>query len=112
MSGQDLLDISESLRNFQIQQEQNICEQRELTKELNHILKSLGGGQTNPHWVGRVSPVTSGRVSPTVSERTTRVPTIHITRTGSGTHRHTFTIGDQVYITNCITRLVLPGPLD
>ena len=39
MSEQDLLDIIKSLRNVQIQQEENIRQQRVLTRELNHILE-------------------------------------------------------------------------
>ena len=74
MSEQDLLDIIEYLRNLQIQQEQNIRQQQELTEELNHIPEGRGGDPTNPQQVGRVSPVLSGRASPIVGDRTQLSP--------------------------------------
>ena len=83
-----------------------------------------GGDTTNPHHAGTISPdtlatdnphcgdttspVTSGRVSPTISHRVTSI----ITSAGPSTRQHTFVLGEQVYITNCITHLVTPGPLD
>ena len=80
--------------------------------ELNHILKSRGGAAdpTNTRQVSKVSPASSGRVSPIVRDRPTSASS-HQT-IGMGTQRHGFTIGDQVYITNCITHSVSPGLLD
>ena len=129
MSDQDLLDIIESLKTLQIQQQQIIRRQQELTKQFDHILAVCGGGMANPHRAGTVSPdtsatsnphcadtispVTSGRVSPTISHRATSLPTNNtITSTGPSTLRHTFVLGKQVHITNRITHSVTPGLLD
>ena len=72
--------------------------------------------QVNPNRRSSASPVTSGRVSPPVIHTaTTRsantIPNI-IPNTGSSTRRHNFIVGEQVYITNRITHLITPGPLD
>ena len=124
MSDQELLDIIETLKTLQIQQQQIIQRQQDLTEQLDHILAGRGGDTTNPHRAGTISPdtsatdnphrggttspVTSGRVSPTISHRVTSI----ITSAGPSTCQHTFVLGEQVYITNHITHSVMPGPLD
>ena len=42
MSDQDLLDIIETLKSLQIQQQQIIQRQRDLTEQLDHILAGRG----------------------------------------------------------------------
>ena len=42
MSDQDLLDIIETLKTLQIQQQQIISRQQELTEQLDHILAVCG----------------------------------------------------------------------
>ena len=87
MSDQDLLDIIDTLKTLQIQQQQIIRCQQELTQQLDHILAGRGGDTVNPHrdntvspdtsilvnpdWRRSVSPITSGRISPTISHTAT-----------------------------------------
>ena len=131
MSDQDLLDIINTLKTLQIQQQQIIQRQQELTQQLDHTLAGRGADTGNPHRDGTTapdtsvqvnpnrrssaSPVTSGRVSPVIHTATTRsantIPNI-IPNTGSSTRRHNFIVGEQVYIINRITHSITPGPLD
>ena len=87
MSDQDLLDIIETLKSLQIQQQQISQRQQDLTQQLDHILAGRGGDTANPHRAstvsphtsnpsnphrdGATSPVTSGRISPTISHTAT-----------------------------------------
>ena len=128
MSDRDLLVIIESLKSLQIQQQQIIERQQELTHQLDHILAGRGGDTANPHRVsdvsphtsnplnphrdGSVSPVVSGRVSPTISHTNTVRPLNIPTVAGPSTRRRTFILGEHVYITNRITHSITPGPLD
>ena len=82
MSDRDLLDIIDTLKTLQIQQQQIIEHQQELTQQLDHILVGRGEDMANPHRVstashhtsepsnphrdGATSPVISGQISPTV----------------------------------------------
>ena len=133
MSDQDLLDIIETLKTLQIQQQQIINRQQELTEQLDHILAVRGGGTDNPHRAsiatrpisdlsnphrdGDTSPIISGRISPIISNTntsatsTSRPPNI-TTIAGSSTRRRSFVLGEHVYITNRITHSITPGPLD
>ena len=128
MSDRDLLDIIETLKTLQIQQQQIIECQQDLTQQLDHILAGRRGDTANPHRVSTVSPHTSdpsnphrdsatspiisGRISPTISHTATTRPLNLIPNTSSSTRRHTFILGEQVYITNCIIHSIMPGPLD
>ena len=132
MSDQDLLDIINSLKTLQIQQQQIIRRQQELTEQLDHILVGRGADTVNPHCDGTTapdtsiqvnpnrrrtaSPIASGRASPpivhTVPSRSTNTTPNIIPNIGSSTRRHNFIVGEQVYITNRITHLITPGPLD
>ena len=128
MSDRELLDIIESLKSLQIQQQQLIERQQALTQQLDHILVGRAGDMVNPHRDGDLptpttnpsiphrdedtSPVISGRISPIISHgNTTRPPNI-IPTTGPSTRRRTFIIGEHVYITNRISHSLTPGPLD
>ena len=132
MFDQDLLDIINTLKTLQIQQQQTIRRQQELTQQLDHILAGRGADTGNPHRDGTTapdtsvqlnpnrrnsaSPITSGRISPPIIHTaTTRsgntIPNI-IPITGSSTRRHNFIVSEQVYITNRITHSITPGPLD
>ena len=55
MSDRDLLVIIESLKSLQIQQQQIIERQQELTHQLDHILAGRRGDTANPHRVSDVS---------------------------------------------------------
>ena len=125
MSGRELLDIIETLKSLQIQQQQIIERQQALTQQLDHILAGRAGDManphrdgdlptptSNPHCVENTSPVHSDRISPIISHaNTTRPPNI-IPTTGPSSCHQTFIIGEHVYITNCITHSLTPGPLD
>ena len=63
-SDQDLLDIIETLKTLQIQQQQIIERQQDLTQQLDHILAGRGGDMANPHRVSTVSPHTSDLSNP------------------------------------------------
>ena len=128
MSDRDLLDIIDTLKTLQIQQQQIIERQQELTQQLDHILAGRGGDTANPHRVstasphtsdpsnthrdGATTPVISGRISPTISHTNTIRPHNIALITGSSTRRRTFVLGEHVYITNRITHSITPGPLD
>ena len=132
MSDQDLLDIINSLKTLQIQQQQIIQRQQELTEQLDHVLVGRGADTVNPHrdsttapdtsiqvnpnCCHTASPLTSGRASPpivhTVPSRSTNTAPNIIPNIGSSTRRHNFIVGEQVYITNRITHSITPGPLD
>ena len=131
MSDQDLLDIINSLKTLQIQQQQIIQCQQELTEQLDHILVGRGADTVNPHRDGTTAPDTSIQVNPnrrrtaspiasgcasppivhTVPSRSTNTTPNIIPNIGSST-RHNFIVGEQVYITNRITHSITPGPLD
>ena len=64
MSDRDLLDIIETLKTLQIQQQQIINRQQELTEQLDHILAGRRGGTANPHRVSIASPHTSDLSNP------------------------------------------------
>ena len=64
MSDRDLLDIIETLKTLQIQQQQIINRRQELTEQLDHILAGRGGGMANPHRVSIASPHTSNPSNP------------------------------------------------
>ena len=122
------MDIIDTLNSLQIQQQQIIKRQQELTQQLDHILAGRGGDTANPHCVstvsphtsdpsnphrdGATSPITSGRISPTISHTATTRPLNIAPITGSSTRRRTIVLGEQVYITNRITHSITPGPLD
>ena len=122
------MDIIDTLKTLQIQQQQIIEHQQELTQQLDHILAGRGGDTANPHRVstvsphtsdpsnphrdGATSPIISGQISPTISHTATTRPLNIAPITGSSTHWRTFILGEQVYITNRITHSITPGPLD
>ena len=132
MSDQDLLDIINSLKALQIQQQQITQRQQDLTEQLDHILAGRGVDSVNPHRDDTTalntssqansnrrrtsSPITSGRSSPpianTVPSRSTYTTPNIVPIIGSSTCRHNFIVGEQVYITNRITHSITPGPLD
>ena len=64
MSDRDLLDIIDMLKTLQIQQQQIIERQQELTQQLDHILAGRGGDTANPHRVSTASPHTSDPSNP------------------------------------------------
>ena len=64
MSDQDLLDIIETLKSLQIQQQQISQRQQDLTQQLDHILAGRGGDTANPHHASTVSPHTSNPSNP------------------------------------------------
>ena len=64
MSDRDLLDIIETLKTLQIQQQQFIKRQQDLTQQLDHILAGRGGDTANPHRVSTISPHTSDPSNP------------------------------------------------
>ena len=57
MSDQDLLDIIESLKTLQIQQQQIIQRQRDLMEQLDHILAGCGGGMIMPGLYHLIPPL-------------------------------------------------------
>ena len=99
---------------------------------MDHILAGRGADTVNPHCDGTTAldtsiqvnsnrcrtaaPITSGHASPpivhTVPIQSTNTTPNIVPNIGSSTHRHNFIVGEQVYITNCITHLITPGPLD
>ena len=131
MSDQDLLDIINSLKALQIQQQQITRRQQDLTEQLDNILAGCRVDSVNPHRDDTTtvntssqtssarrrtsSPITSGRSSPsianTVPSRSTYTTPNIVPITGS-TRRQNFIVGEQVYITNRITHPIGPGPLD
>ena len=128
MSDRDLLDIIETLKLLQIQQQQIVERQQELTQQLDHILAGRGGDTVNPHRDGNLpthtsdpanshrddttSPVLSNRISPTVSHTINTQPPSITQITGPSTRRRTFVLGEHVYITNRITHSITLGLLD
>ena len=66
MSDQDLLDIIETLKALQIQQQQIVERQQKLTQQLDHILAGRGGDTGNPHRDGIESSHTSDPTTPIV----------------------------------------------
>ena len=110
MSNQDLLDIIETLKSLQIQQQQIIQRQQDLTQQLDHILVGRGGDTANPHRAstvsphtsdpsnphrdGATSPVTTGQISPTISHTATTRPLNIIPNTSPSTPRRTFVLGE------------------
>ena len=64
MSDRDLLDIIETLKTLQIQQQQFIERQQDLTQQLDHILAGRGGDTANPHPFSTISPHTSDPSNP------------------------------------------------
>ena len=128
MSDRDLLDIIDTLKTLQIQQQQIIERQQELTQQLDHILVGRRVDTANPHCVstashhtseppnphrdGATSHVISGRISPTISHTTTTRPLNLAPIVGSSTQQQTFILGEHVYIPNHITHSITPGPLD
>ena len=128
MSEQDILDIINTLKALQIQQQQVIRRQQELTQQLDHILAGRRSETDNPHRDGSVtpntfelvhpnhrqsaSPVTSGRVSPAINTTSTTRSGTNIPIADRTARRRSFIVGDHVYITNRLTHSVTPGPLD